>query len=203
MVSTSIIVSPSDIPIERHPLQPFLPENALLLMLGSFPPPHNRWCMEFFYPNRSNMMWEIFGQVFYGDSQRLIDMEHKTFHKTNIEYLLRTKGIAIFDTALSVRRLQGNASDKMLEVVEKTDLNKLLQQIPQCQHIVCTGQKSAEVLCDEYSVNLPCIGCHTDFSIGDRFVSLHRMPSTSRAYPMPLSQKASYYTSLFREIGIL
>ena len=26
------------IPIEEHPLQPFLPEGAKLLMLGSFPP---------------------------------------------------------------------------------------------------------------------------------------------------------------------
>ena len=31
--------------IERHPLQPFLPSNAQILMLGSFPPPKERWCM--------------------------------------------------------------------------------------------------------------------------------------------------------------
>ena len=35
--------------IERHPLQPFLPANAKVLFLGSFPPPKKRWCMEFFY----------------------------------------------------------------------------------------------------------------------------------------------------------
>jgi hypothetical protein len=29
------------IEIETHPLEPFLPENARLLMLGSFPPPRN------------------------------------------------------------------------------------------------------------------------------------------------------------------
>ena len=33
---------------ERHPLEPFLPENARLLMLGSFPPKRIRWSMEFF-----------------------------------------------------------------------------------------------------------------------------------------------------------
>ena len=32
--------------IERHPLKPFLPENAKVLFLGSFPPPKKRWCME-------------------------------------------------------------------------------------------------------------------------------------------------------------
>ena len=29
--------------IEEHPLEPFLPVNAKLLMLGSFPPQKKRW----------------------------------------------------------------------------------------------------------------------------------------------------------------
>ncbi len=45
--------------IERHPLQPFLPPNAQILVLGSFPPPKERWCMNFFYPNPQNDMWRI------------------------------------------------------------------------------------------------------------------------------------------------
>ena len=49
---------------ERHPLEPFLPKNAKILMLGSFPPPKARWSMEFFYPNWINDMWRIFG--YYG-----------------------------------------------------------------------------------------------------------------------------------------
>lgn len=39
---------------EKHPLQPFLPENAKILMLGSFPPPKARWSMDFYYPNITN-----------------------------------------------------------------------------------------------------------------------------------------------------
>ena len=53
--------------IERHPLQPFLPPDAQILMLGSFPPPKERWCMDFFYPNPQNDMWRIIGLVFFGD----------------------------------------------------------------------------------------------------------------------------------------
>ena len=52
------------IPVEVHPLQPFLPEKARLLMLGSFPPQRKRWSMDFFYPNIQNDMWRIFGLVF-------------------------------------------------------------------------------------------------------------------------------------------
>ena len=110
------------IPVERHPLEPFLPPNARLLMLGSFPPPRKRWSMDFFYPNRTNMMWEIFGEVFFGDSQRLVDAERRTFRLADIKSLLLESGIALYDTASAVRRLSGNASDKDLEIVEKTDI---------------------------------------------------------------------------------
>ena len=45
-----------DIEIENHPLEPFLPANARLLMLGSFPPQKKRWSMDFYYPNLNNDM---------------------------------------------------------------------------------------------------------------------------------------------------
>ena len=51
--------------VEHHPLEPFLPENAVLLMLGSFPPQKKRWSMDFFYPNLQNDMWRIFGFIFF------------------------------------------------------------------------------------------------------------------------------------------
>ena len=182
-----------DIPVERHPLKPFLPENAKLLMLGSFPPPRKRWCMEFFYPNRTNMMWEIFGEVFFNDSQRLVDAEHKTFRLKEIQALLNEKGIAIFDTATAVRRLSGNASDKDLQIVEKTNIPALLERIPLCHDIVCTGQKSFSVLTEDYGVEVPQMGTYNEFSINGRQIRLWRMPSSSRAYPMPLKEKAAYY----------
>ena len=192
-----------DTDIERHPLQPFLPPNARLLMLGSFPPPRRRWCMDFFYPNRTNMMWEILGQVFYADSQRLVDNEHKTFRMPDIKQLLSEHGIAIYDTATAVRRLSGNASDKDLVIVEKTDIPTLLSQIPLCHNIVCTGQKSFSALTEAYGVAVPGMGEYNEFTIADRNMRLWRMPSSSRAYPMPLQEKAAYYSRLMQAVGIL
>ena len=189
--------------IERHPLQPFLPPNARLLMLGSFPPPRKRWCMDFFYPNRTNMMWEIFGLVFFGDSQRLVDAKHKTFRLLDIQTLLLERGIAIYDTACAVRRLSGNASDKDLEIVEKTDIPALLSNIPLCHDIVCTGQKSFSVLTDDYGVPVPQMGSYNEFTIADRPMRLWRMPSSSRAYPMKLEEKARYYQEMMKTIEIL
>lgn len=55
--------------IETHPLPPFTPPDAKLLMLGSFPPPRVRWKMDFYYPNFQNDMWRIFGLVFFADKE--------------------------------------------------------------------------------------------------------------------------------------
>ncbi|MBP3740127.1 MAG: uracil-DNA glycosylase family protein [Bacteroidales bacterium] len=192
-----------DAPIERHPLEPFLPPQARLLMLGSFPPPRRRWCMDFFYPNRTNQMWLIFGAVFYGDSQRLVDDEHKTFRQADIEALLRERGIAIYDTATAVRRLSGNASDKDLLIVEKTDIAALLERIPLCRDIVCTGQKSFSALTEAYGVAVPAMGGHNEFTIAGRPMRLWRMPSSSRAYPMSLQEKADHYSRLMQAVGIM
>ena len=101
--------------------------------------------MEFFYPNRTNQMWEIFGLVFLGDSQRLVDAPNKTFRLEEIKALLEKKGVAIYDTASSVRRLSGNASDKDLQIVDKTDIAALLAQIPRCHDIVCTGNALIDI----------------------------------------------------------
>ena len=38
--------------IEEHPLEPFLPVNAKLLMLGSFPPQKKRWSNQYKYPKQ-------------------------------------------------------------------------------------------------------------------------------------------------------
>lgn len=172
-------------------------------MLGSFPPPRKRWCMDFFYPNRTNMMWEIFGLVFFCDTHELIDMQTNTFKQSRIQTLLEERGIAIFDTACAVRRLSGNASDKDLEIVEKTDIPALLAQIPQCHDMVCTGQKSFSVLTEDYGVPVPKMGTYNEFVITDRKMRLWRMPSSSRAYPMKLDEKAQYYNEMMKTIGIV
>ncbi|MBP5190253.1 MAG: uracil-DNA glycosylase family protein [Bacteroidales bacterium] len=193
----------ADAPIERHPLEPFLPPNARLLMLGSFPPPRKRWCMNFYYPNRTNMMWEIFGEVFFGDSQRLVDAANKTFRLDDIRQLLLGRGIAIYDTATAIRRLNGTAADKDLEIVEKTNIRQLLNEIPLCNDIVCTGQKSFSVLTEDYGAAVPPMGQYNTVQLAGRDLRLWRMPSSSRAFPMKLEYKASYYRTMMQTIGLL
>lgn len=192
----------SEIPIERHPLVPFLPENGKLLMLGSFPPQQKRWVMEFYYPNFNNDMWRVFGLIFFDNPLHFVDTKAKTFRKEAIEAFLREVGIGIFDTASAIRRLMDNASDKFLEVVTPTNISALLHQMPQCRAIVTTGQKATDTLCEHFAIQQPSMGGFTQFIHEDTPFRLYRMPSTSRAYPLALAKKAEMYRGMFAELGM-
>ena len=189
--------------VEQHPLKPFLPANARLLMLGSFPPQQKRWCMDFYYPNFINDMWRIVGQVFFGDRNHFVDVAAKRFRKEMIVDFLNERGIALYDTATSIRRLQDNASDKYLEVVEPTDVRGLLRQLPHCRAIVTTGQKATDTLCETFDIQAPTVGSYSPFQLEERPMRLYRMPSSSRAYPLSLEKKAVFYAAMFADLGMV
>ena len=189
--------------IEEHPLEPFLPANAVLLMLGSFPPQKKRWSMDFFYPNLQNDMWRIVGLIFFQDKEHFLNPEKKVFDKDRIIEFLNDKGLALYDTASAIRRLQDNASDKFLEVIEQTDISLLLKQIPMCKAIVTTGQKATDIIREQIEVKEPTVGTSEPFEFGDKAMKLYRMPSSSRAYPLALEKKAAAYRVMFNELGLL
>ena len=187
--------------VEQHPLEPFLPNNATVLMLGSFPPSKKRWCMDFFYPNFNNDMWRIFGLVFFDDKDHFVDLERKCFRKDDIVDFLTQRGIALYDTATAVVRTKDTASDKDLEVIEPTDLDALLARLPQCKAIITTGQKATDVLCAHFGLmQQPVVGGFVDFQHHDQSMRLYRMPSSSRAYPLNIQKKAQAYKTLMLRV---
>ena len=56
--------------------------------------------------------WRIFGIIF-SKQRHFLNPDKKVFDKERIIDLLNKKGIALYDTASAVRRLQDNASDKI------------------------------------------------------------------------------------------
>ena len=186
--------------IETHPWEPFVPGGAKVLFMGTFPPGSHRWSMDFFYPNRTNDFWFMMGLLFFGDKDALYDREARTFRLDEIKKLLTDKGIAMGDTGYRVRRLKGNASDKFLEIVEPVHLDELLGRMPLCRHIATTGEKAAGVLASLTSTEVPKMGEHVTTADG---LTIWRMPSTSRAYPLALEKKAEYYRRLFEAAGII
>lgn len=141
--------------IEQHPFEPFLPADARLLMLGTFPPAPHRWCMKFYYPNYQNDMWRIFGICFFDDKSHFLIEEEKRFNLDAILPFLHDKGVALFDTALRVRRTKNTASDKDLDIVEQSDLDGMLHRLPQCRAVVTAGRLATTVFCRHYGISEP------------------------------------------------
>lgn len=190
--------------VEYHPLRPFLPENASVLFLGSFPPQRKRWCMDFFYPNYINDFWRLIGQVFFDDRNHFVDLTAKRFLIDEIVDFCTTHGFAFFDTSTAIRRLQDNASDKYLEVVEPTDIHMLLQQLPHCRAIVTTGEKATETICAALGITeFPKVNSSVILPLknsDNANLVLYRLPSSSRAYPLSFDKKVEAYKKMFDSI---
>ena len=195
--------------VEYHPLRPFLPEKAKVLFLGSFPPQRKRWCMDFYYPNFINDHWRLEGEIFFGDKNHFVDLEAKRFKIDEIIAFCEEKGLAFFDTSTAIRRLQDNASDKFLEVVEPTDIPALLKRLPYLRAIVTTGEKATETICRTMGItDVPKVNTFvtTPLSIargaGGEAVILYRLPSSSRAYPLSFDKKVEAYRRFFDFINL-
>lgn len=189
--------------IEYHPFEPFLPPEAKVLMLGTFPPQPVRWAMEFYYPNPTNDMWRIQGLLFYGDKNHFWRESERRFDLDALQRFLTERGIALYDTARAVRRLKNNASDKFLEIVETVDLERLLDLRPTITEVVTAGEKATGVVAQLAGVDSPKNGTSKLCQVGRHTFTLWRMPSSSRAYPLALERKADFYRQPFSHAGIL
>ncbi len=142
---------------------------------------------------------------FFQDKNHFLDLPNKNFKQQLIRDFLTQIGVGIFDTAYQIRRLQGNASDKFLEIVTPTDLSKLLEQIPKCHTIMTTGDKATDTLMQHFPDQpiKPLIGQSVKVQHLDRELNLYRLPSSSRAYPLALEKKAEVYQQFFKQIGLI
>ena len=149
--------------------------------------------MPFYYPNWINDFWRIMGLIHFGDKDHFTIPGEKRFNEADIRAFCTDHRLAFYDTATEVRRLKDNASDAFLEVVTPTDIPALLKRIPNCRTLVTTGQKATEVVAEAFGCPIPPVGGWEKIDS----IKFWRMPSTSRAYPMPLEKKANEYRKLF------
>ena len=205
--------------VETHPFAPVLPPNATVMMMGTFPPTADKWAMSFHYPNFYNDMWRIYGRVFFDDADYFRVGDEKRFDPDRIRNFMFERGIASCPTVKQAIRETGNASDKNLTVVTTVDLDNILPQVPKVNTLFTTGGKATEVLLgllDEpiakskhpktnQSMDYPYQWQNADNSqtadVND--LTLYRLPSTSRAYPLALDKKVAAYKDFFKKIGKL
>ena len=191
--------------IEYHPFGTFIFSNVKVMMIGSFPPPRSKWRMEFYYPNFHNDMWRIFGLVFFENKEYFVSKGNKSFDVNRLSTFLKEKGIGIADMGEEIIRLKDNASVKYLEIAKPLNVSALLPQIPLCHAFITTGEKSTETFRMHVSdkIKQPPVGGCKSFNHLERAFTLYRLPSSSRAYPMPLIKKAEIYKQCFIDLGIL
>lgn len=204
--------------LEPHPFEPVLPPNATVMMMGTFPPTADKWAMSFHYPNFYNDMWRIYGRVFFDDADYFRVGDEKRFDPERIRAFMFERGIASCPTVKQAIRETGNASDKNLTVVTPVDLDVILPQVPKVKTLFTTGGKATEVLLgllDEpiakskhpktnQSMHYPYQWQNADNRKMDaNDLSLYRLPSTSRAYPLSLDKKVAAYKAFFERMGKL
>ena len=197
--------TPYNTKIEIHPFHPFISPKVKVLMIGSFPPSRSNWNMEFYYPNFQNDMWRIFGLVFFDNKNYFLADDQKSFNLNLLKTTLTDKGIGIADMGKEVIRLQNNASDKFLQIIEPLNMSEFLHEIPLCHTFITTGEKATETLRLHFSdkIKHPPVGGCESFKYDEREFKIYRLPSSSRAYPLALIKKAAIYKKCFEDIGLL
>ncbi len=204
--------------VETHPFVPVLPPNATVMMMGTFPPTADKWAMPFHYPNFYNDMWRIYGSVFFDDVDYFRVGDEKRFDPERIRAFMFERGIASCPTVKQAIRETGNASDKNLTVVTPVDLYSILPQVPKVKTLFTTGGKATEVLLGLLAEppaksKYPKTNQSMDYpyqwqnehnrKVDVNNLTLYRLPSTSRAYPLALDKKVAAYKDFFKKIGKL
>ena len=205
--------------IETHPFGPVLPPDATVMMMGSFPPTADKWAMRFHYPNFQNDMWRIYGRVFFDDADYFKVADERCFDPKRIRDFMFERGIASCPTVVQAIRETGNASDKNLTVITTIDLDTILPQVPKVKSLFTTGGKATEVLLGllnepiakskhpktNQSIDYPYQWHDVEKALTSNVddLTLYRLPSTSRAYPLALDKKVAAYKDFFKKIGKL
>ena len=218
LATNSLLFDTRTAEVETHPFGPVLPPDATVMMMGTFPPTADKWAMRFHYPNFYNDMWRIYGSVFFDDVDYFRVGDEKRFDPERIRAFMFERGIASCPTVTQAIRETGNASDKNLTVVTPVDLDIILPQVPKVKTLFTTGGKATEVLLNllaeppakskypktNQSMDYP-YEWQNDNNKKDNVnsLTLYRLPSTSRAYPLALDKKVAAYKDFFKKIGKL
>ena len=218
MDNNSILSEARAAEVETHPFGPVLPPDATVMMMGTFPPTADKWAMRFHYPNFYNDMWRIYGSVFFDDVNYFRVGDEKRFDPERIHAFMFERGIASCPTVSQAIRETGNASDKNLTVVTPVNLDSILPQVPKVETLFTTGGKATEVLLNLLAEppaksKYPKTNQSMDYpyewqsdnnkKANVNNLTLYRLPSTSRAYPLALDKKVAAYKDFFKKIGKL
>ncbi len=131
-------------PISHHPFDPFIPEGAEKLIIGTIPP--QKFCVEpkmlggddvdFYYGSKRNHFWKIMDEITGADLPFKNTPQAVEARKS----LLRKLGTGITDMVASCIHRDASALDQALDEIQYKDLVGLLEQHPQITTLIYTSE---------------------------------------------------------------
>lgn len=130
--------------LHSHPYEPFIPEKADRLIVGTLPPPRftTRELLpgdvDFCYGSRDGLLWPVLERVF---SMQLRYENSPEAAEERKEFLIN-HGIGVFDMVASARRERIDASDLGMKTPVLRDIAGKLPELPNVRALLFTGGNS-------------------------------------------------------------
>lgn len=130
--------------LHTHPYEPFIPEKADRLIVGTLPPPRftTRELLpgdvDFCYGSRDGLLWPVLERIFA--AQLLYENSVKAAEERK-EFLIK-KGIGVFDIVASAGREKVDASDLGMKTPVLRDITGKLPEFPNVRALLFTGGNS-------------------------------------------------------------
>lgn len=127
-----------------HPYEPFIPENATKLIVGTLPPPRfttgilKEGDVDFCYGSRDGLLWIVLDKLF----DLNLKFENTAEAIEQRERFLAERGIGICDMVESSRRVKIDASDIGMQEVELRNMIQILKDHPRIETLLFTGGNS-------------------------------------------------------------
>ncbi|MCJ7759287.1 MAG: uracil-DNA glycosylase family protein, partial [Gillisia sp.] len=127
-----------------HPYEPFIPENATKLVVGTLPPPRFTTGelklndVDFCYGSRDGLLWPVLDKLF--DLDLKFENTHEAIEQRK-RFLIK-RGIGICDVVQSSQRDKIDASDLGMENVRLRNMTEILRRHPKIDTLLFTGGNS-------------------------------------------------------------
>jgi len=127
-----------------HPYEPFIPENATKLIVGTLPPPRFTTGelkvndVDFCYGSRDGLLWPVLDKIF--DLDLIFENTNEAIEQRK-RFLIK-RGIGICDVVQSSQRDKIDASDLGMENVKLRNMTGILSRHPKIDTLLFTGGNS-------------------------------------------------------------
>jgi hypoxanthine-DNA glycosylase len=127
---------PTNMNIENHSFGNYIPENAEILFIGTFPTHSRNRDFEFFYPNSNNIFWKIISQLLNHDFQYRLGDDAVNERKQ----IASKNRLAFTDMLAKAIREKDNSGDEQLIKIELTNVLAILKSCPTIHRIILTSR---------------------------------------------------------------